>query len=573
MTSSSTSLNDLMNIGPAETFNRGYRISDAAGRDQLYSIESSASQTETARDKFSDVLQRQSEKAQNRDRDRDRDTEDSAPTDRTKTEPDQAENPAATSEQARTEKVDNSTPKDDKQQNNAKEQENGTEDKTGEKVNEKPGSKSGDENTNNTLREGVEKTAVNTANPGAAAAGAEKQTAKASAGQTKEDAPKTAKAVITEVSVKQQSEHTTAKAANNENTKQTQAAQNSAKAESASQTPQARTENVSTVSAKQAGGNEVTAAEVKVQAKSADTAVLDNQPVKETAGVQTDELLKQVKSEVAKQTAPEQTNKTGASDKQTENITKDKDQAFFHSEKIKEALEKNIQDQSVEKGQAAKQAVVEAAQPDSGKNSQSNTAQGSSANFAKVSQPAAVSQTQNTFRSAGPEAVNGTPIEQVMASIRSATLGPEQRLTIRLNPAELGAVMVRFERDTTGQITGLVQTERPEVRREIEKAVPELVSSLQQSGVNVRRVTVSEQPGSSNQQNARHNDSQDVDAEDHRQLFEETGREYSGTGSKNQRSPGKGQNSGINMDNSGQKYTEKMQDNTYYNQRGINIFV
>lgn len=562
MTSSSTSLNDLMNIGPVETFNRGYRTADAAARESIYSAENSATQTDTPRDKFSDVLQRQSEKAQNRD------TQEPEPADKKETQTDQTRDQAAASEQAEDTQPAADKAKEVEKQDSIKEENNVTEDKSGEKVNEKPA----DENTKNAAKEGAEKAATTAANTATASVAAEKQSAKVTAGQTKENAgEKINKSAAAEVTAKQPVEQTTAKAANTENMKQTQAAQNSAKAESASQTAQARAENVSTVSAKQAAVSDA-AAEVKAQVKSADTAVLDNQPGKENA-LQTDELLKQVKTEAAKQTAPEQTNKTAQSDKQAENITKDKDQAVFHSEKLKEALEKDIQDQSVEKSQAARQAVAEVAQPVSGKNSQSNAAQNSVTNFAKLSQTAGVSQTQNTFRSAGPEAVNGTPVEQVMASIRSATLGPEQRLTIRLNPAELGAVMIRFERDTTGQVTGLVQTERPEIRREIEKAVPELVSSLQQSGVNVRRVTVSEQPGSSNQQNSKHNDSQDVDAEDHRQLFEETGREYDGSGTKNPRSPGSGSNSGINMDKSGQKYAEKMQDDTYYNQRGINIFV
>jgi flagellar hook-length control protein FliK len=69
-------------------------------------------------------------------------------------------------------------------------------------------------------------------------------------------------------------------------------------------------------------------------------------------------------------------------------------------------------------------------------------------------------------------------------------------LRVQLHPPELGTVVVRFE-EQDHQIKGVLEVSRLETGREIERALPEVVRTLQDAGVQVRRfeVVVSDQAG------------------------------------------------------------------------------
>jgi flagellar hook-length control protein FliK len=82
-----------------------------------------------------------------------------------------------------------------------------------------------------------------------------------------------------------------------------------------------------------------------------------------------------------------------------------------------------------------------------------------------------------------------SPSEQIIQSIRLNLQAPEQEIYISLNPPELGRVLIRF-RHIDGEITGLLQADKPQTKYDIEQSLPQVVASLQDCGVQVRRVDV-----------------------------------------------------------------------------------
>jgi flagellar hook-length control protein FliK len=99
-----------------------------------------------------------------------------------------------------------------------------------------------------------------------------------------------------------------------------------------------------------------------------------------------------------------------------------------------------------------------------------------------------------------------SPSEQIIQSIRVNLRTPEQEIYIGLNPPELGRIRIRFQH-SNGEITGMLEVEKPQTKYDIEHSLPQIVASLQGCGVQVRRVEVvlKEQP----QQNQSQSDTSD----------------------------------------------------------------
>lgn len=85
---------------------------------------------------------------------------------------------------------------------------------------------------------------------------------------------------------------------------------------------------------------------------------------------------------------------------------------------------------------------------------------------------------------------------QILESIRGQQnqQGAEREITVRLNPPELGKVFIKLQEHQAG-LTGVLEVSRPQTRFEIEHALPEIIRSLADSGIQVRRfdVTLSDQ--------------------------------------------------------------------------------
>ncbi|MHC4418529.1 MAG: flagellar hook-length control protein FliK, partial [Planctomycetota bacterium] len=79
--------------------------------------------------------------------------------------------------------------------------------------------------------------------------------------------------------------------------------------------------------------------------------------------------------------------------------------------------------------------------------------------------------------------------EQIQESISSSVRRGGQQITIHLNPPELGKVSIRFQ-EQGGQIAGLLEVSKIETRYEIEQALPQIIRSLGDCGIQIKRLEV-----------------------------------------------------------------------------------
>jgi flagellar hook-length control protein FliK len=97
--------------------------------------------------------------------------------------------------------------------------------------------------------------------------------------------------------------------------------------------------------------------------------------------------------------------------------------------------------------------------------------------------------------------------QSVQASIQQGN----SQITIHLNPPELGRVSVKFT-ERGNELTGLLEVTNPQTRAEIRHAIPEIIRSLEQSGISVKHidVTLSDLPRQPAQESFRDNSSGDL---------------------------------------------------------------
>jgi chemotaxis protein MotD len=93
---------------------------------------------------------------------------------------------------------------------------------------------------------------------------------------------------------------------------------------------------------------------------------------------------------------------------------------------------------------------------------------------------AEVGATANPLRSVG---------EQILDSVRASATPGDREIVIRLQPPELGTVSVRL-REQGDHLEGTIEVGKSDVRREIERALPDVVRGLQEAGVPIRRLDV-----------------------------------------------------------------------------------
>jgi flagellar hook-length control protein FliK len=85
------------------------------------------------------------------------------------------------------------------------------------------------------------------------------------------------------------------------------------------------------------------------------------------------------------------------------------------------------------------------------------------------------------------------PSEQVIDTIRSTDVGLVQQIRVVLSPVELGTVRITF-RQQEGQMEGLLEVQNPEVRKDMEKALPQITAALAQNGIQIRRMEIAPMP-------------------------------------------------------------------------------
>jgi flagellar hook-length control protein FliK len=99
--------------------------------------------------------------------------------------------------------------------------------------------------------------------------------------------------------------------------------------------------------------------------------------------------------------------------------------------------------------------------------------------------------------------------EQIYDSIQSSIQQGQKQITIHLNPPELGRVSMKFSEQGNGLI-GSLEASNPQTRAEIQQAIPELIRSLEQSGISVKQIDValSDTSGRHGQESFKDNSSQ-----------------------------------------------------------------
>ncbi len=75
-------------------------------------------------------------------------------------------------------------------------------------------------------------------------------------------------------------------------------------------------------------------------------------------------------------------------------------------------------------------------------------------------------------------------------SVQNSVQQGQHQITINLNPPELGRVSIKFT-EQSGQLTGSLEATNSQTRADIQQAIPEMLRSLEQSGINIKRIDVS----------------------------------------------------------------------------------
>jgi flagellar hook-length control protein FliK len=85
----------------------------------------------------------------------------------------------------------------------------------------------------------------------------------------------------------------------------------------------------------------------------------------------------------------------------------------------------------------------------------------------------------------------------------------KQLLKMRLNPAELGEVEIRIEKDSSGKIHAHIRTENESARHILAESLGQLRDTLQNSGWQIERLEVSCNPNQSSGNEQRENGSRE----------------------------------------------------------------
>ncbi len=79
--------------------------------------------------------------------------------------------------------------------------------------------------------------------------------------------------------------------------------------------------------------------------------------------------------------------------------------------------------------------------------------------------------------------------EQILDSVQVSAARGDRQILVRLNPPELGNVLVRFQ-EHDHILTGTLEVSNGQTRREIEQILPQVARTLQEAGVQIRRIEV-----------------------------------------------------------------------------------
>ena len=105
-------------------------------------------------------------------------------------------------------------------------------------------------------------------------------------------------------------------------------------------------------------------------------------------------------------------------------------------------------------------------------------------------QPVIASHIAATTNSTSAQDTTASLREQICMSVQNSVQQGQRQITINLNPPELGRVSIKFT-EQGGQLTGSLEATNSQTRADIQQAMPEMLRSLEQSGINIKRIDVS----------------------------------------------------------------------------------
>lgn len=88
---------------------------------------------------------------------------------------------------------------------------------------------------------------------------------------------------------------------------------------------------------------------------------------------------------------------------------------------------------------------------------------------------------------------NADITRQIQETVTSSYRPGDKQVVIRLDPPELGRVTLRFIEKPEG-ITGVLQVDQTQTRHEIERALPEIIQTLQNASIQIRKIDVVQTP-------------------------------------------------------------------------------
>ena len=112
---------------------------------------------------------------------------------------------------------------------------------------------------------------------------------------------------------------------------------------------------------------------------------------------------------------------------------------------------------------------------------------------------ATTANSQNHFSSDVSADIGRQILESVQRSMSQQ--GADHQITVRLNPPELGKVLIKFQQQDS-ELTGLMEVNKSQTRFEIEQALPQIMRNLANCGIHIKRLDVmlsnEQQPGQGN---------------------------------------------------------------------------
>lgn len=91
--------------------------------------------------------------------------------------------------------------------------------------------------------------------------------------------------------------------------------------------------------------------------------------------------------------------------------------------------------------------------------------------------------------------------DQILESIHSSLRQGDQQISIRLNPPELGKVLIEFKQQEH-EITGLLEVSKIQTKYEVEQALPQIIQNLADCGIQIKRLEVMLSDGEQQEQQA-----------------------------------------------------------------------